>query len=193
MLCFCTRATPSLPLNQNGFVYVNASVLRLARKQTAQHTFVSRPDLAETKVFSFLFWRFSMKIHSRWLRWMVFCSVLCGVLFGWTARLVWAKCNQTLCYVWDARKKRCMFRCKAGREMCFRGKCVQIKRCRSLRCERFDPSKGRCVVQCRQGWLCHQGRCMRRCPRTLCYQEAKKRCVKRCPSQTRCLRGKCTR
>ncbi|MCK6512519.1 hypothetical protein L6R29_21530 [Myxococcota bacterium] len=131
--------------------------------------------------------------HDRWLRWVVFSSVLGGVFLGWVDRSAWAQCNQTLCYVWDIRKKRCTFRCKAGREMCFRGKCVRLKRCRSLRCERFDPSKGRCVSQCRQGMFCHQGRCTRRCPRPQCYLQTTKRCVQRCPPRTRCLNGKCAK
>ncbi|MCB9639605.1 MAG: hypothetical protein H6727_11995 [Myxococcales bacterium] len=136
-----------------------------------------------------------MKKH-RWIQ----ATCLLGIVvatwlwgFGSTQKAWAGRCNRNLCYKWDARKKRCVFRCRPGKDMCFRGRCVQIKRCRWALCERFNPAKRRCESRCRGSLLCHKGRCMKQCPRTHCYNTKTKRCVQRCPSGTRCLRGKCRR
>lgn len=95
------------------------------------------------------------------------------------------------CYRWSKKKRRCVFRCKVGKELCYRGRCIRIKRCSWTRCQRFDLRTNRCVNKCRKKQICYRGSCRKHCPSKLCYDSRKKRCVKRCPKGKRCVRRVC--
>ncbi|TNE47969.1 MAG: hypothetical protein EP343_18005 [Deltaproteobacteria bacterium] len=95
------------------------------------------------------------------------------------------------CYRWDKRKRRCLFRCKVGKELCYRGRCIRVKRCSWAHCKRLNLRTNRCVSKCRKGRLCDRGVCRKRCPAKRCYNPKKKRCVKRCPKGKRCIRRVC--
>ena len=125
-------------------------------------------------------------IVSLWLLagWMTF--------LGWQGTASAKRCNRSLCYEWDARKKRCVFRCKTGKEVCIRSQCYPIKQCKWSRCEQFSTKTGRCESRCSASQLCDKGRCVRSCPNKGCYDAKTLRCLLRCPAGRRCIAGRCS-